>query len=579
MFLFNNNTSKKVCSTTTSPIQGGNMKFSDMKVSNRLIAGFGTTLLLLLAVAVASWLSIRQTAADTDTLLAHHLQTERLVSEWKSIVQTNVQRAVAASKTSDPATQKMFEDGIATASRQAEENQRQIIELLDDAGAKTLFAQALEKRKAYQAIRKRAFAEKADGDLEKTRQIIDSEFIPAGEAYVAAMGALVARQKAVIDEIGDGIHRRSAGSALTILVLSLSSVALAVTLGWLIARSLLKQLGGEPGYAAGITDRIAAGDLTVHVQLEASDRSSLLFSIAAMRDKLASIVSEVRISTDSVATASNEIASGNLDLSTRTEQQAGSLEETASSMEELTATVKQNTDYARQANQLAASAASVAVRGGGVVAEVVTTMESISASSKRIVDIIGVIDGIAFQTNILALNAAVEAARAGEQGRGFAVVASEVRNLAQRSASAAKDIKQLIGDSVDRIEDGAKLVDQAGSTMSEIVASVQRVSDIMAQITTASNEQEAGIEQINQAIVEMDGVTQQNAALVEEAAAAAASLQGQSSHLAELVSVFKLESKTASVRAISGARRAASVPTQPVHARSEPAPRRLTGTR
>jgi methyl-accepting chemotaxis protein len=220
-------------------------------------------------------------------------------------------------------------------------------------------------------------------------------------------------------------------------------------------------------------------------------------------------------------------------------------------MEELTSTVKQNTDHARQANQLAASAASVAVRGGGVVAEVVTTMDSISASSRRIVDIIGVIDGIAFQTNILALNAAVEAARAGEQGRGFAVVASEVRNLAQRSASAAKDIKQLIGDSVGKIDDGAKLVGQAGDTMTEIVASVQRVSDIMGQIATASGEQEAGIEQINQAIVEMDGVTQQNAALVEQAAAAAAALQGQSGHLAQLVSMFKLDDTPARGQALA----------------------------
>jgi len=276
-----------------------------------------------------------------------------------------------------------------------------------------------------------------------------------------------------------------------------------------------------------------------------------------MRDKLAAIVGEVRISTDSVATASNEIASGNQDLSSRTEQQAGSLEETASSMEELTATVKQNADFARQANQLAASASGVAVRGGDVVDGVVETMESISASSKKIVDIIGVIDGIAFQTNILALNAAVEAARAGEQGRGFAVVATEVRNLAQRSASAAKDIKHLIGESVEKIANGAMLVDEAGSTMREIVSSIQNVSEIMAQITAASGEQEAGIEQINQAIMEMDGVTQQNAALVEQAAAAAEALQGQSTHLAELVSVFKLDGAeaSASVRPIASARK------------------------
>jgi len=248
----------------------------------------------------------------------------------------------------------------------------------------------------------------------------------------------------------------------------------------------------------------------------------------------------VRVSTETIATASIQIASGNLDLSARTEAQAGSLEETASSMEELTSTTKQNSDNARQANQLAQSASEVALKGGAVVAQVIDTMGSINDSSKRIVDIIGVIDGIAFQTNILALNAAVEAARAGEQGRGFAVVAAEVRNLAQRSAAAAKEIKTLIGDSVNKVEVGTKLVDQAGATMDEVVASVKRVSDIIAEIASASNEQSAGIEQINRAIIDMDNVTQQNAALVEEAAAAAQSMQNQTANLSRAVAIFKL---------------------------------------
>ena len=502
--------------------------------------GFGAALLLLLAISVASELTIRSVAADTNDLLENQLQTERLVTEWKGIIEANVQRAQAAAKSNDPAVQKFFQDGIARTSKRAIEAQGQIDRLLIDPKAKELFAKAKENRDLYQMHRKAALDAKAAGDMDKANAIIEQKFLPICDTYVGSIGALVERQTSVIDEIGEGIDRRSAAAATAILILSLASIAVALLLGWLITRSLLIQLGGEPDYAAGITDRIAAGDLTVDVALRANDRSSLLFSIATMRERLASIVGEVRNTTDAVATASNEIASGNMDLSTRTEQQAGSLEETASSMEELTSTVKQNTDHARQANQLAASAASVAVRGG-VVAEVVTTLDSISASSRRIVDIIAVIDGIAFQTNILALNAAVEAARAGEQGRGFAVVASEVRNLAQRSASAAKDIKQLIDDSVGKIDDGAKLVGQAGDTMTEIVASVQRVSDIMGQIATASGEQEAGIEQINRAIVEMDGVTQQNAALVEQAAAAADALQGQSGHLAQLVSMFKLD--------------------------------------
>jgi methyl-accepting chemotaxis protein len=310
---------------------------------------------------------------------------------------------------------------------------------------------------------------------------------------------------------------------------------------FLVIRSTEKSLGGDPEDVADIAHKIAAGDLAVTVNTKPSDQSSLLFAMKTMRDSLAKVVGEVRQGTDTIATASAQIAAGNMDLSSRTEQQASSLEETAASMEELTSTVKQNADNARQANQLAESASSVAVKGGRVVSQVVDTMSAINSSSKKIVDIIGVIDGIAFQTNILALNAAVEAARAGEQGRGFAVVAAEVRSLAQRSAAAAKEIKTLIGDSVDKVEEGSKQVLEAGKTMDEIVGSVKRVTDIMAEITVASREQTSGIEQINQAITQMDQVTQQNAALVEEAAAAAASLQEQASELSQVVSVFKLD--------------------------------------
>jgi methyl-accepting chemotaxis protein len=276
---------------------------------------------------------------------------------------------------------------------------------------------------------------------------------------------------------------------------------------------------------------VADGDLTSRVDVTTTDETGqLLQALKEMNSSLVKIVGDVRTGTDNMASASSQIASGNLDLSSRTEEQASSLEETASSMEEMTSTVKQNADNARQANQLAASASEVALCGGSVVAQVVDTMSSINESSKKIVDIIGVIDGIALQTNILALNAAVEAAPAGEQGRGFAVVASEVRNLAQRSAAAAKEIKGLIGDSVEKVDLGARLVEQAGTTMGEIVDSVKRVTDIMSEITCASQEQTSGIEQINQAISQMDQVTQQNAALVEEAAAAAESLQERAGH-------------------------------------------------
>lgn len=314
-------------------------------------------------------------------------------------------------------------------------------------------------------------------------------------------------------------------------------VLLAVILGLMLIRAVI----GPLNEAIAVANAVASGDLTSRIEAKSTNETGrLLQALKQMNDNLVDLVGKVRLSTDSISTASGEIASGNADLSQRTEQQASSLEETASSMEELTSTVRQNAENARQASQLAVGASDVAVKGGAVVGQVVETMSSINESSKKIVDIISVIDGIAFQTNILALNAAVEAARAGEQGRGFAVVATEVRTLAQRSAAAAKEIKELIGDSVNKVEDGTRLVDEAGATMDEIVNAVKRVTDIMAEISAASQEQSAGIEQVNQAITQMDEVTQQNAALVEEAAAAAESMQEQSHGLIEAVTVFKL---------------------------------------
>jgi methyl-accepting chemotaxis protein len=342
-------------------------------------------------------------------------------------------------------------------------------------------------------------------------------------------------------------------SAMLMFGLVLGSLGIGMTLGVMITRSLTRQLGGEPAYAANVASKIADGDLTVEVETKANDSGSVLFAMKTMRDSLGGIVGQVRAGTDTIATASSQIASGTLDLSARTEEQAGALEETASSMEELTSTVRANADNARQANMLARSASEVATRGGEVVDQVIGTMGAINASSGKMADIISVIDGIAFQTNILALNAAVEAARAGEQGRGFAVVASEVRNLAQRSAAAAKEIKQLINDSVDKVDAGARQVDQAGSTMREIVASIQRVADIMAEIQNATGEQTSGIEQINQAIVQMDQVTQQNAALVEESAAASESMQEQARKLSELVSVFRLSRQQAAIAPVATA--------------------------
>ena len=355
------------------------------------------------------------------------------------------------------------------------------------------------------------------------------------------------------------------------LILGLLASALGMGCAAYITRAITQPINA----AVKVAQTVASGDLTSHIEVHTTEETGqLLQALKDMNSSLVNIVAQVRSGTETIATASTEIASGNLDLSSRTEEQASSLEETASSMEELTATVRQNADNAQQANQLALSASGVAVKGGEVVGKVVETMDAINDSSRKIVDIISVIDGIAFQTNILALNAAVEAARAGEQGRGFAVVASEVRNLAQRSAAAAKEIKTLIGDSVVAVDAGSKLVGEAGNTMAEIVASVQRVTDIMAEISLATQEQSSGIDQINQAIGQMDQVTQQNAALVEEAAAAAESLQEQSGQLAEVVSVFKLDGAlAAAARAKAAAPRAVLASAAP----KRPPPRPTAG--
>ncbi|HZN24294.1 MAG TPA: methyl-accepting chemotaxis protein, partial [Burkholderiales bacterium] len=329
------------------------------------------------------------------------------------------------------------------------------------------------------------------------------------------------------------------------LMIGIGSVAAGVLIAVLVGFLLIRAITRPLAEAVRVADAVAAGDLTMQIQSNSNNETGrLLQALKHMNDGLVDLVSKVRSGVDSISTGSQQIAAGNADLSQRTEEQASSLEETASSMEELTSTVKQTAENARQANQLAAGASAIAVKGGEVVGNVVSTMSGISESSKKIADIIGVIDGIAFQTNILALNAAVEAARAGEQGRGFAVVASEVRTLAQRSAAAAREIKELITDSVRRVEGGTHLVNEAGTTMGEIVSAVKRVTDIMAEITAAAQEQSSGIEQVNQAVMQMDQVTQQNAALVEEAAAAAESMQQQSHALTKAVSVFKLDDGT-----------------------------------
>jgi methyl-accepting chemotaxis protein len=367
---------------------------------------------------------------------------------------------------------------------------------------------------------------------------LNADETPAWRQLRGKLLAQIETGRKVAAAANEATQARASRMTVIAVVLTMLAMGMSGALFWLMRRTLAIELGGDPAHARGALRRIADGDLSTDAS--ATSDQGLMGELQRTRQRLRTLVDQVRTSTDSISTASVQIASGNQDLSARTEQTASNLQQTASSMEELTGTVKQSADSARQANQLAASAAEVAQRGGSVVSQVVATMDEITASSKKIADIIGVIDGIAFQTNILALNAAVEAARAGEQGRGFAVVASEVRSLAQRSAEAAREIKGLIGASVERVETGSKLVADAGSTMHEIVASVQRVSDIIGEITAAAAEQSDGIGQVNTAVTQLDQMTQQNAALVEESAAAAESLKDQANRLAQLVAAFRL---------------------------------------
>jgi methyl-accepting chemotaxis protein len=410
---------------------------------------------------------------------------------------------------------------------------------------------------AFEAARAKAIASANDSKEDEARDFLLANL---------ALDAKVASAFKAHNDYNEVLAKQGATDATTILnqanwqaiLIALAVVAVVAGIGLMITRRLINSLGD----AIRIAQTVALGDLTGDIQVKTTDEiGKLLQALKDMNESLVRIVGEVRLSTDTITTESAEIANGNMDLSSRTESQASSLEETASSMEELTSTVKQNADNARQANQLAQSASEVAVKGGAVVSQVVETMGAINDSSKKIVDIISVIDGIAFQTNILALNAAVEAARAGEQGRGFAVVAAEVRNLAQRSAAAAKEIKTLIATSVEKVDVGSKLVDQAGTTMNEVVDSIRHVTDIMAEITAASQEQSQGIEQVNQAVIEMDNATQQNAALVEEAAAAAGAMQEQAANLAQVVSVFKISGSQAKASAAASVKRPPPPPT------------------
>jgi methyl-accepting chemotaxis protein len=529
------------------------MTFSGLTIGKRLVIGFGGVLVLM---AVLAGLAIQRVGQIDDILTqindVNSVKQRYAINFRGSVHDRSIAlRDVVLAAT--PEASKPHVDLIAKLDANYQKSAGPLDAMLSDGDddlpeEKQALAAIKEVERRTQPLIAKVIALRQADQVAEAAALLDKQAAPAFVDWLASVNRLIDLEEKLNNEAAKGARALSGSFLAWMLVLLAFAIGAGAVAAWTIGRGLLRQLGGQPDYAVAIAGAIAGGDLSVPIETREGDQSSLLFAMKAMRDSLVNIVSQVRAGTLTIAKASTEITAGNHDLSERSERQAGTLEETASSMEELTGTVRQNADNARQANALAESASIVAQRGGAVVAQVVQTMAAINTSSRQIAEIIGVIDGIAFQTNILALNAAVEAARAGEQGRGFAVVAGEVRNLAQRSAAAAKEIKGLIGDSVAKVDDGARLVDEAGSTMEEIVNSVKRVTDIMAEISLASQEQSAGIEQVNRAIGQMDETTQQNATLVEQAGSAASALQEEAEHLAHLVSIFKLQGAGAGAR-------------------------------
>jgi len=513
------------------------MNLRDFKIGARLRLGFGAILLILVAmVLMTNYLNYSNKSKLTKGL---ELSTSKnlLAGTMKSaMLETGIAMRNIGLQ-SDVSLMQKEEQKVKDQRARYEKAVADLKALgLNDAEKKALSEIAALDADVDKAF-KEAIGQVLAFNSEGAAKVISGRIDPLNQQTLGLINKLVEMQQANAAEVMAGSVTADRGLMVLLFVIGGVAVAIGVVCAAVTTRSITVPLAG----AVAVAQKVAAGELTSHVHVEGRDETSeLLQALKDMNESLAKTVGDVRTGTELISTASQEIASGNADLSARTEAQASSLEETASSMEELTSTVKQNADNARQANQLAVTASSVAEKGGMVVSQVVDTMGSIKASSSKIVDIIGVIDGIAFQTNILALNAAVEAARAGEQGRGFAVVASEVRNLAQRSAGAAKEIKELISDSVEKVDAGSKLVDEAGQTMDLVVTSIRQVADIMGEITAATQEQSNGIEEVNQAITQMDEMTQQNAALVEEAAAAAESMEEQAQMLAQAVSIFKL---------------------------------------
>jgi methyl-accepting chemotaxis protein len=515
--------------------------FNNLKTGTKLACSFGLIVALLLIITVVTTLRIQAINERIADIVDDRAVKVSLATDLDQA--TNVQARFLRNALIGHKDAEEVRTSLQHVERAVTENTETLAKLekmINTPIGQKLFKAIVDTRGPYAKGRNETIAMLKAGKVEEAGTYLLKTVRPAQNEFLAAIDAFAVAQSKLLVESGEKAKAEGAVAIRINLAIAALAALLAAGVGYGVTRSLTRQLGGEPGEARDLASAIAEGDLTRPVTVAAGDQTSLMSRLATMQDSLQKVVSHVRMNSESVAAASAQISQGNHDLSQRTEEQASALEETAASMEELSSTVKQNADNAKQANQLAVSASTVAIKGGQVVNQVVETMKGINDSSKKISDIISVIDGIAFQTNILALNAAVEAARAGEQGRGFAVVAAEVRSLAGRSAEAAKEIKSLINASVERVDQGTALVDQAGVTMTEVVSSIKRVTDIMGEISAASSEQSAGVSQVGEAVSQMDQVTQQNAALVEESAAAAESLKGQAQQLVEAVAVFKL---------------------------------------
>ena len=555
---------------------------NQLRIAHKLWLAVAFIVVMLIAVVGFSGYRSAKVQAQADAVAMEMQNRVTAAIRWAGLTETNAARTQALIVSSDPAVELEFKDAISATSAQISEVQKSMEGMALSDQDKAQMAKIAAARKTMTELRAQARQLKADGQAEQAVALVKQSYNPAVAAYLQALRDFVQMQQ---QSAQTSLTEMAASRMWTLKIAAVAVAALLLAIiggAYFLIRSIQQPLAQANDLAA----RIAAGDLSMQATITRGDEfGDLLRSQYAMSDALGRVVHQVRQSTDSIATASAEIATGNHDLSARTEQTSSTLQETAAAMEQFTSTIQQSASSAQQASSLAVGATGVARQGGEVVTQVVATMDEINHSSKRIADIIGVIDGIAFQTNILALNAAVEAARAGEQGRGFAVVASEVRSLAQRSADAAKEIKLLINASVEKVDTGSRLVADAGGTMADIVQSVQRVTDMIGEITAASTEQSAGIAQVNQAVGNLDQMTQQNAALVEESAAAAQSLREQAEQLAQMVSVFKVNAAAYGVQApmaramsapASGYAGTAAKLQRPV-AVSKPAAQRLAG--